>query len=633
MPPSNTLSSNSDIIIGIDLGTTNSLVGVVDSGFPILLADADGRRILPSAVHFPKDEGGGMKDDGVIVGGAALRMQAISPERTVTSVKRFMGRRLDEISADDVRYPLGAGEHGMVTLKIGETAYSAPEVSAKILAQLKQTAETALDESISRAVITVPAYFNDGQRNATKQAGELAGLTVERIVNEPTAAALAYGLDKLDEQARVAVYDLGGGTFDISILELNQGVFQVISTTGDTELGGDDLDEAVADWIWGVLKDEGGRMKDEADASVQIRVLEAARKAKEELSSKDEVEIQLPFLEGAASFATTLTREAFEKLAAPILARTRPHCLKALADAQSSTSSPSLHPSSFLNEVILVGGSTRIPAVHQLVAEVFGQAPNISQNPDEAVALGATIQAGILSGALQNMVLLDVTPLSLGIETFGGLMNVIIPRNTTIPAKAGELFTNAVANQQSMLIRVLQGEREMAKDNWELGKFQIEFEPGAKGSARVGVQFAIDENGILKILARDTHTETDKVLEIQSAAVDVDDEEVEKMISESVDFAFDDMNERIWTEAKLKSEELLPAVDMALAKIGGELTDGEKSVVLDAAAEVKSALETEPHDVNRLKAANQELDNATEHLAALLVEAAMAKALEKQLES
>ncbi len=592
---------------------------MVDSGFPILLADDQGKRILPSAVHFGKDA-------EVIVGEAALRMQAMAPDRTVTSVKRFMGRRLDEVSADEVRYPLGSGADGMVTLTIGDEVFSAPEVSARILAQLKKTAETALEATVSRAVITVPAYFNDAQRNATKQAGEIAGLTVERIVNEPTAAALAYGLDKLDEQSRVAVYDLGGGTFDISILELNQGVFQVISTTGDTRLGGDDIDEAIANWIWEGLKDKGGRRKEEADSSVRIRVLEAARKAKEDLSSKDEVEIQLPFLEGAESFAQTLTRPQFEKLVAPILARTRPHCLKALADAGIA------NPADALDQVILVGGSTRIPAVHQLVAEVFGQAPNVSQNPDEAVALGATIQAGILSGALQNMVLLDVTPLSLGIETFGGLMNVIIPRNTTIPAKAGELFTNAVANQQSMLIRVLQGEREMAKDNWELGKFQIEFEPGAKGSARVGVQFAIDENGILKILARDTQTNTDKVLEIQSAAVDVDDEEVEKMISESVDFAFDDMNERIWTEAKMKSEELLPAVDMALAKIGDQLTDSEKTEVISAAAEVKSALETEPHDVNRLKAANQQLDNATEHLAALLVEAAMAKALESQLE-
>lgn len=568
-----------------------------------------------------------MKDESVTVGEAALRMQAIAPDRTVTSVKRFMGRRLDEVSADDVRYPLASGTDGMVTLKIGDDELSAPQVSARILAQLKQTAEVALEAKVSRAVITVPAYFNDAQRNATKQAGEIAGLTVERIVNEPTAAALAYGLDKLDEQSRVAVYDLGGGTFDISILELNQGVFQVTATTGDTKLGGDDIDEAIADWIWGVLKDEGGGMTDEADSSAQIRVLEAARKAKEDLSSKAEVEIQLPFLEGTESFSTMLTREEFDKLASAILNRTRPHCLKALADAGIA------NPADELDQVILVGGSTRIPAVQQLVAEVFGQTPNVSQNPDEAVALGATIQAGILSGALQNMVLLDVTPLSLGIETFGGLMNVIIPRNTTIPSKAGELFTNAVANQQSMLIRVLQGEREMAKDNWELGKFQIDFEPGAKGSARVGVQFTIDENGILKILARDTHTQTDKELEIQSAAVDVDDEEVEKMISESVDFAFDDMNERIWTEAKLKSEELLPAVDLALTKIGEELTEDEKSAVLTAAAEVNSALDTEPHDVNRLKAANEQLDNATEHLAALLVEAAMAKALERQLES
>lgn len=576
------------MIIGIDLGTTNSLVGVVDSGFPILLADSEGRRILPSAVHF---------GDPILVGDSALRMKALKPESTITSVKRHMGER--------TKIDIGGGRQLL-----------AEEISAEILTTLKKTAETALETKVTRAVITVPAYFNDAQRNATKKAGELAGLTVERIVNEPTAAALAYGLDRLDEKSRVAVYDLGGGTFDISILELNQGVFEVTATTGDTRLGGDDLDEAVADWLR--RKFEIRNPKPEID----VRLLEAARKAKEDLSSKDEIEITLPFLDGAESFSTTLTRAEFERLVRPIVERTRAHCLKALADANNPE----------LNEVILVGGSTRIPLVRQLVAEIFGKEPNTSQHPDEAVALGATIQAGILSGALQNMILLDVTPLSLGIETFGGLMNVIIPRNTTIPAKAGELFTNAVVNQESMLIRVLQGEREMAKDNWELGKFQIDFESGAKGSARVGVQFEIDENGILRILARDTATNQDRVLEIQSAAVDVEDEAVEEMIAESIDFAFDDMNERIWTEAKLKSDELLPAVDVALSRIGDQLDAETKAKVQSATAEVRAVLETEPKDANRLKAANQKLDEATEHMAALLVEQAMKKALERQLE-
>ncbi len=601
-------------IIGIDLGTTNSLVGVVDSGFPILLADGEGRRILPSAVHFPES-------GEPIVGEPALRMQALAPERTITSVKRFMGRRLDEMDGENADHTLETGDDGFVAIRVGSQKLAASRISAKILDCLKNVAESALETQISRAVITVPAYFNDAQRNATKQAGELAGLTVERIVNEPTAAALAYGLDKLGERSRVAVYDLGGGTFDISILELNQGVFQVIATTGDTRLGGDDIDAAIVDWLQNNLK-----IRDPS-RETSVRLREAARQAKETLSTRDEAEISLPFLDGAQSFAPTLTRTEFERLARPIFARTRPHCLKVLADAGIAS------PADELDAVVLVGGSTRIPAVRRLVAEIFGRDPDTSQNPDDAVALGAAIQAGILSGALQNMVLLDVTPLSLGIETFGGLMNVIIPRNTTIPAKAGELFTNAVANQESMLIRVLQGEREMARDNWELGQFRIDFEPGPKGAARVGVQFAIDENGLLTILARDTKTNTDRVLEIKNAAVDVGDEEVEKMIGESVDFAFEDMNERIWTEARLKSEELLPAVDLALEKMGGQLDQAERQTVRAAAAEVKSALESDPRDLNRLKTANQALDQATEHLAALLVETAMANALKEQLES
>ena len=593
-------------ILGIDLGTTNSLVGVVDSGFPILLANAEGERITPSVVSY--------QEDSVLVGGSAMRMSSVAPLSTIASVKRLMGRRFEDIDPSEFPQTLRRAPDGTILIDLGESPVSPEQVSSEILLRLKEIAETALETSVSKAVITVPAYFNDAQRQATKRAGELAGLSVERIVNEPTAAALAYGLDKLDERSRIAVYDLGGGTFDISILELNHGVFQVVATTGDTRLGGDDIDQAIIRWL--------GFDPQNSPPESLPRVLEAARQAKETLSSRDEVTIQLPFLDKGENLAKTLTRLEFEKLAKPIVSRTKAHCLKALADAGITS------PAEELDQVILVGGSTRMPLARQLVADIFGQEPNTSQNPDEAIALGAAIQGGILSGAVRDLILLDVTPLSLGIETFGGLMNVIIPRNTTIPAKAGEMFTNGMANQKSMLIRVLQGEREMARDNWELGQFQIDFEPGAKGSARVGVQFEIDENGILKILARDTATQTDQVLEIKSAAVNVDDEEVEQMISESIDFAFDDMNERVWTEASLKSKELLPAVDLALEKVGHLLDEETKSRIEAAYEQVKAALEAKSPDVNGLKTANAELDDATEHLAAMLVDQAMTKALD-----
>jgi len=593
----------SDYILGIDLGTTNSLVGVVDSGFPILLADGEGSRMTPSAVHYgPEGEG--------VVGSAAVRQRAVDVQHTVTSVKRLMGRRAGE-SAWQPPYDLAG---------LGKTAV---QVSADILRHLKAVAERALEVPVTRAVITVPAFFNDAQRNATKLAGEQAGLTVERILAEPTAAALAYGLDKLEEHRRIAVYDLGGGTFDVSVLEMRDGVFQVLSTAGDTQLGGDDIDRSLAGWIWDNCGLDPAMAYEDLQSLQRMRLIAAAEEAKKNLSSVSATEVLLPFFLEQQSVQVTVSRSDLEGLTQPLMERTRKHCLRALADARCEVAD--------LHDVILVGGSTRMPLVRETVRSIFQREPDVSQNPDEAIAMGAVIQAGILAGSLRQVVLLDVTPLSLGIETFGGLMNVIIPRNSTIPCKAGEMFTNAVANQSEMLIRVLQGERELAKDNWELGRVAVPFPAGPKGSARVGVQFAIDANGILQVLARDTATQVDTVLEIQNSAVDVEDARVEQMIAESVDFAFEDMNERIWTEARLKSEELTAAVDEALIQCEGLLDPAETVKIRECNAEVRRLLGVEPHDARALKAANQALDDATQTLAVLLVERAMEAALERKL--
>ncbi len=588
------------MILGIDLGTTNSAVGVVDSGFPILLANEEGKRIIPSAVYFGAD-------GSVEVGAKALRRRASQPGRVVTSVKRLMGRRFEEIGEDDFAVKVERGADGLPRV-LGRTP---EEVSAEILKELKRIAEWRMGQEISKAVITVPAYFNDGQRAATKRAGELAGLEVVRILNEPTAAALAYGLDKLGERSRVAVYDLGGGTFDLSILEMQDGVFQVLATHGDTRLGGDDLDGLILRWVMEAAEGWSG--------TLQPRLREEAERVKVARSEGDETVFRVPFFDGERSIEVPVSRVDLEKLAASWIGRTLRHSRQALADANLKAED--------LDAVVLVGGSTRMPAVRRAVAELFGREPDLSQHPDEAIALGATVQGGVLSGALRQMVLLDVTPLSLGIETFGGLMNVLIPRNTTIPCKAGEMFTNAADGQRAMKVRVLQGEREMARDNWELGKFEVDFEPSAKGQTRVGVQFRIDENGILEALARDVSTGIDTVVRIESAAVNVDDAAVEAMVSESIDYAFEDMAERIFTEARMKAEELLPAVEMVLAQ--GLATDDERGEIEKAAAEVRAALEKKLP--NPLKAAVQKLDAVTEAVAARLVEKAMEEALERRL--
>jgi len=592
----------SGFILGIDLGTTNSLVGVVDSGFPILLADAAGERLTPSAVHVAAD-------GTLTVGAAALRRRMLEPARTITSVKRLIGHRAGE-----------AGWEPPYDLKaLGLTPV---EVSAAILGHLKSVAESALEQEVTRAVITVPAFFNDAQRAATREAGERAGLTVERILSEPTAAALAYGLDKLEGRRRIAVYDLGGGTFDVSVLELREGVFEVLATAGDTRLGGDDLDRALAVAIWKKAAPEGSPDWESLETGKRVRLIEAAEGVKKALSTQAVAPVELPFFLEAWSLAVEVTRAELDALARPWVEATRKHCLRALSDA-------GLKPAE-LDEVVLVGGSTRMPLVRERVAEWFGREPCTSQHPDEAIALGAVIQGGVLSGSLRQVLLLDVTPLSLGIETFGGLMNVIIPRNSTLPCKAGELFTNAVSGQASMLIRVLQGERELAKDNWELGRVEVPFTPGPKGSARVGVQFALNVDGLLEVLTRDTVTGVDTVLAIQRTAVDLNDEAVEKMIAESVEFALEDMSERQWTEAALKGRELIEAVKAALDQLG-EAISTEESAALSALAEaVERELQAPTHQVASLKAANQALDDATQELAVRLIEQAMEASLARR---
>lgn len=611
-------------IIGIDLGTTNSLVAIVESGIPLVLADGQGRRLTPSVVRVSAA-------GEPVVGWEAKRGRVAHPETTVTSIKRFMGRRGDEVdsTAAASAYAIRAEGSGPVAVPLHGRDWSPEELSAEILKALRTIAAEGMIDRPEAAVITVPAYFNDAQRNATRNAGELAGLRVERIINEPTAAALAYGLGSLKEKSKVAVYDFGGGTFDLSILELNEGVFQVLATCGNTRLGGDDIDRVLIEHLAEQIGQAGGPSA-ATDPAIWARLAEAAEEAKARLSTENEVAIALPFLAPEFSFEYTLTREQLERLAKPVVARTREYCLKALADAGLASSD--------LDQVILVGGQTRMPLVREFASGVFGCGGggpelNTSQNPDEAIALGAAIQAGILSGDFSGMLLLDVTPLSLGIETFGGLMNVIIPRNTTIPVKRGEAFTTVADYQKEVLIHVLQGEREKAADNWSLGRFTLEFEPQPKGVAKVGVQFEIDADGILHVLARDIKTGNEKLVEMASA-VEVDDAEVQQMIEESVEHAFDDIEERRWIEAKLRAEQTAAATRKGLESLGGELADDQRGAIESVLAAVESLLAKRGRDeavtAAELKEANGNLDDATQPLAELMMDRVMAEMLEKR---